>query len=215
MMLPGDQPLSGLLGPVLTADLEREARTINPDVTLDVMNRLQPWAAAALLLELEDQRKYPDASALDTILFERGTAAGKETGGIETLDEQLAVFDKFSTAEQVAMVKDTIRQLRAFRAQRRSPSDYFAQLYLAGDLDQLVTELNKLDASGDDPKLTAKFMDLLLYRRNATMAARIIQRLREHPDTSCFFAIGAAHLQGDKGLLASLKKAGFRLTRVQ
>jgi uncharacterized protein YbaP (TraB family) len=57
-------------------------------------------------------------------------------------------------------------------------------------------------------------MDRLRYRRNATMAGRIVRRLREHPDVSWFFAVGAAHLQGDRGLIAALEKAGFRLTRV-
>jgi uncharacterized protein YbaP (TraB family) len=58
-------------------------------------------------------------------------------------------------------------------------------------------------------------MDRLLYRRNAIMAERIIKRLRDHPNTSYFFAVGAAHLQGNRGLIAALEKAGFRLTRVQ
>lgn len=215
MMLPDGKSLDALLGRALTADLEKELKVISPELTIDPLLPLKPWAAAAMLLELEDQMKYPGALALDMILYQRAAAAGKETGGIETPDEQLSVFDGFSDAEQAAMVKDTIRQLREFQSSGRSPSDFLARLYLAGDLDALVNELNTLDAGGGDPALNAKFMDLLLYRRNAIMADRIAERLRDRPAVSYFFAVGAAHLQGGRGLIATLEKAGFRLARVQ
>ena len=215
MMIPGGGTVDKMLGPALTADVEKEIKTINPQLTIDPLLHLKPWALAAMLIELEDQAKFPGSLALDMVIYQRAAMAGKEVGGLETPDEQLAVFDAFSPAEQVMMVQDTIRQLRLLRAGGRSPSDFFAGLYLAGDLDKLVNELNKLDSSGEDPKLTEKFMNLLLYARNARMAERIVKKLRENPDKSWFFAVGAAHLQGPRGLLAALEKAGFRLSRVQ
>ena len=224
MMLPGGKTIDKVISPALTAEVEKELKIIDPDFTLQPIAKFKPWAVAAMLLELGDQLKYPGTLAMDMIIFQRqagknmiifqrAALAGKETGGLETPDEQVAVFDGFTEAEQISMISDTIRQMRELRAAGHGVSDYLAELYLAGDLDHLVGELNKLDA-GSDPKLTEKFLDRLLYRRNALMAERIVRKLREHPDTSFFFAIGAAHLQGDRGVLAALEKAGFRLTRV-
>lgn len=215
MMLPDGGTVDAVLGKQTTAELEKEVKAMNPEFTLQPFLRFKPWAVIASILQLEDQMKYPGTLALDMLLYQRAAMAGKEVGGIETPDEQIAVFDAFTNAEQKLMVEDTIKQLREIRASKRNLSDDLARLYLAGDLDMLVTELEKMDSVTDNPELTAKFMDRLLYRRNALMAERIVQRLREHPDTSYFFAVGAAHLQGDRGLIAALKKAGFQLSRVQ
>ncbi len=215
MLLPKGKSLDAMLGPALASGLDKEIKSIDPALSITPFLHLKPWAVAAMLLELEDQMKYSGTLALDMTLYQRAASAGKETGGIETPDEQFAVMDGFSEAEQVSMIKDTIRQLHDFQADGRSPSDYISGLYLAGDLDKLVTELNKIDAGGGDPALNAKFTDRLLYRRNAVMAGRIAKRLRAHPKTSYFFAVGAAHLQGDRGLVDALEKAGFQLTRVQ
>jgi len=45
------------------------------------------------------------------------------------------------------------------------------------------------------------------------MARRIAAKLRAHPGTGFFFAIGAAHLYGPQGVIALLEKEGFKLTR--
>lgn len=215
LVLPKGQTLDVLLGPKITADLQSELKLVNPLLTLDPLNHLKPWAIAATLLELGDQLKYPMSQPLDILIYQRGADAHKQVGGIETVDEQLAIFDDLSPADQVALVRETIAQLREVRAKDESASDILARLYLAGDLDKLVSELMKWDAAGADPQLEARLMDRLLYRRDAIMAERMLRRLREHPSTSYFFAVGAAHLQGDRGLLASLRKAGYRLDRVQ
>jgi uncharacterized protein YbaP (TraB family) len=214
MMLPKGQTIQQVLGPRLTAELEAELKAIHPSLDLASLSTLKPWAVVASLTLLEDQMKYPGTLALDMVIFQRAAMAGKRVGGLEKPEEQVAAFEAFSEAEQILMVEETLAQLRRLRAQGTSVSDLLARLYLAGDLDRLVEELMALDESKDHPKLTAKFLDRLLYRRNAVMAERIAKKLRDEPDTSWFFAVGAGHLQGDRGLLADLAKAGFKLTRV-
>lgn len=213
MMLPAGGTIDQALGPKLTAELQQEVRSINPAFDLQAFWRFKPWAVVASVLQLEDQMKYPGTLALDMLLFQRAAMAGQEVGGIETADEQVALFDAFSHDEQVLMVEDTLRQLRELRASRGSFSDFLAGLYLAGDLDRLMVELEKLDSVAGHPELSEKFLDRLLYRRNALMAERITARLHDHPDTSYFFAVGAAHLHGPRGLVAALEKAGFQVSR--
>lgn len=213
MQLPADKSLEAILGKEISADLEKELKAINPALGLSAVSRLRPWVAAATLLEIEDQMKYPGSLPLDLFLFQRAAMAGKEVGGIETPEEQLAVFDDLTEAEQAEMVSDTIAQVRAIRAGGQSPSEMLAQLYLVGDLDALVAKLNELDSVGGDPALSKKLLERLLYRRNAIMTGRIVKMLRAHPDKSFFIAVGAAHLPGDRGILTDLEKAGFKLIR--
>lgn len=214
MALPEGKTLTKLLGKGLIADVEAEFAAVNPSLSVAAFDSFKPWAVAGLLIEMEDQVKYPTSLPVDMLIYQRAAMAGKEVGGIETPDEQFAIFDGLTEAEQVAMVKDTVRQMREFRAKGQSLTDLLTSLYLEGDLDKLVDELNKLDAS-EDPKFTEKFIESVLYQRNTRMAERIEKRLREHPDKSYFIAVGAAHLQGDRGLIALLGKAGFKLTRVE
>jgi uncharacterized protein YbaP (TraB family) len=214
LLLPAGKTLSGILGPKLTAALRTEfTRGGGGSVTASMWTQLRPWAAAVSLLELDDAIRFPGAAALDMTIFQGAVTAGKTTGGLETPAEQLAIFDDLSDAEQTALVEDTLAQLRDARASGTNLSDHLAALYLAGDLDTLVTELNRLDAAGNHPALSAKLLDRLLYQRNVRLAQRIVQKLRAAPGTSFFFALGAAHLQGPRGVLAALEKAGYHLAR--
>jgi uncharacterized protein YbaP (TraB family) len=214
LLLPAGKTLSGIVGPRLTAALKAEFAR-GGGVTASMWTQLRPWAAAVSLLELDDETRFPGTPALDMAIFEGAVAAGKTAGGLETPAEQLAIFDDLTDAEQAALVEDTLAQLRDARASGTNLSDRLAALYLAGDLDTLVTELNKIDAAGNHPALAAKLLDRLLYQRNVLMAERIVKKLRAEPRTSFFFAIGAAHLQGPRGLLAALERAGYHLTRAQ
>ena len=215
LMLPPGKTLAGILGPKLTAALKAEfERGGGGGIMASMWNQLRPWAAAVSLLELDDETRFPGTPALDMTIFEGAVAAGKTAGGLETPAEQLSIFDDLTDVEQAALVEDTLTQLHDARASGTNLSDTLAALYLAGDLDTLVTELNKIDAAGNHPALSAKLLDRLLYRRNALMAERIAKKLRAEPRTSFFFAVGAAHLQGPRGVLAALEKAGFHLERV-
>jgi uncharacterized protein YbaP (TraB family) len=215
LMIPDGKTLGDILGKPLAADLAAELKAINPALTLAPLEHMKPWAVAASLIELDDQMKYPGVLPLDVVIYQRAAMAGKEVGGLETPSEQLALFEDLTAAEQATLLSDTIAQIRAVRATGRTPSDVLCELYLAGDLDKLVEELSKWDAAGSDPKFNEELTERILYRRNAIMAERIEKKLREHPEKSFLFAVGAAHLQGPRGLIAALEKAGYQLTRAE
>jgi uncharacterized protein YbaP (TraB family) len=150
---------------------------------------------------------------LDAILFTKAKNAGKEVGGIETVDEQMKLFDVFSKEEQIAMLTATLDDMEKARKEGRSPLAELQKAYLSGDLDVLDKTLNEW-MQGLDPKLLASFMEVLFHKRNQAMAERIGAKVKAAPDKSQFFAIGAGHLLGDTGVLKLLEKQGLKLTRV-
>ncbi len=214
MMLPDGGTLTELLPPDLYADLGTTVATIQPSLDLTPFERMKIWAVAAGLVSMEDQLKYPGAVALDLLLFQRAAMSGKETGGLETVDEQLSLFDDLYREQQIALLRETIRQLREFAAEGKSPTDLLVDTYLAGDLDGLESEMNRWMSAGD-PELNAWILDRLLIRRNLLMAERMAEKIRAHPTTGYFFAVGAAHLYGAQGVIALLEKDGFTLTRLK
>lgn len=215
MLLPRGQSLKDQLPPAVLADFRSELAHIAPGLPAEPFLKFKPWALCVSLVMLGDQRRHPDQMGMDTIIFQRAVQAGKSAAGLETIEDQLGIFDELTTGEQVALLRDTIRQLREFRRIGESPTDLLVRLYLAGDLDGLARELERWNELGDDPALTARFNERILYGRNATLAEAMLAQMHAKPARSCFFAVGAAHLPGPRGILAALEKAGCTLTRVK
>lgn len=59
---------------------------------------------------------------------------------------------------------------------------------------------------GNDCDSKPEDKDRLIYNRNANWLKKMPQMMSEK---STFFAVGIAHLVGEKGVLAGLKKAGY------
>jgi uncharacterized protein len=195
------KPLAGTLP---TGAGEMLAATLSP---------LKPWAAMSQLELLE---YLPDILAgrqpLDATLYSMATNSRKEVGSLETVDEQVAVFEGFTTDEQVRMLVSTLDDIEKPRPGGVSAARELVDLYLAGDLNALARELN--DEYPDDPALKNKMTARVVDDRNTKMAARITERIGKKPARSYFFAVGALHYAGDTGIIAQLTKKGFKITRL-
>jgi uncharacterized protein YbaP (TraB family) len=214
LLMPGGQTLSTILPPDLLADVQAELRSINPALNLKPFDRFQVWALVATLSVLEDQLKEAGKPAQDSLIFQRAAMAYKEVGGLETMDEQLAIFGDLARDRQIAILRETVTQLRKFRLQGESPIDELVALYVAGNSDEIAAFTEKWMRAGDDAALNTELMERLVYQRNERMAERIAEKIRQHPQKSYFFAVGAAHLYGPRGLVSLLEKSGFTLERV-
>lgn len=157
----------------------------------------KPWAAATLL-------GMPEAGTgefLDIRLYKAALAAGKQVQGLESIEEQLAVFDTLTEEDQIALLRETLEA-------RATLPEVFARLLEA----YLSRDLARLERLGDeylgrgDPQLAARFRHAALEARNQHMTDRMLAYLRVG---GCFIAIGALHLPGEEGVLSRLARAGF------
>lgn len=166
-------------------------------IDLGRLSRLQPLAIIEILTSAIISEDYP--LVLDAHLWEFASAHGKTTRGLETLEEQQKALEGITLEVQLNMLLEIGRNVRHFRHML----DRMASLYEAGDLKGLY-RLSRKSAGG--------LRDLLLFSRNRTMAGRIAAIAAEQPG---FFAVGAAHLWGGKGMLRLLRKQGFKLELVR
>jgi uncharacterized protein len=221
MMLPGDQSLTEVLGPELYARL---SSTIQRSLPKDspgplgaamtaMLARMKPWAAMMQLTIIEF---LPEMMAgnkpLDTMLYDRAKSENKETGGLETIDEQLAIFEVLTTDEQVRMLKLTLDTMDEAHKAGRSAARELIEGYLTGDLDKLAAMSN--DSMKGEPELQKKFMARALDGRNQVMVERLLAKRAERPGKTCFFAVGTLHYAGEEGIIALLQKKGLKVTRV-
>lgn len=170
-------------------------------MTPAAIERLRPWAAL-LVLSMPPSSGQP---VLDLVLYQRALRAEKPVRGLETIGEQLAVFDTLSLDDQVSLLEATVRETE----QLPGLFEALVEAYLAQDLGELMRLGRTLVT--DDPALDARLRKALVDDRNQRMLERLQGVLREG---ECFVAVGALHLPGDNGLLQRLQRAGFEVQRV-
>lgn len=167
----------------------------------DGLEKQKPWVVLMTLSAPPNR----GAMFLDLALQLQATLAGKPVHGLESIQEQLSVFDELSTEDQVALLRETVRSQRESEAQLEA----LTRAYLARDLGELMATVERFRP--EDARLYNTLMQRLLDDRNRRMAERMEARLVEG---NAFIAVGAAHLPGPDGLLALLARRGYRLTAV-
>jgi uncharacterized protein YbaP (TraB family) len=165
---------------------------------VDDLNKKKPWVIV-MLLSVPAQTGV----ALDLQLQSRATRQRKPTHGLESMQEQIAVFNDLSMADQVALLDDTLRDYH--EADRLLEA--MVQAYVARDLARVMAIMDS--SSVEDAHLRETVTERLLASRNVRMIERMRPRLDEG---NAFIAVGAAHLPGERGLLALLEQAGYRVT---
>ncbi len=222
VLLPGDKTLSDVIGAPLAARLakavERALSRSAPKGTAAaltaMLNRMQPWAAMSQLPMLEFlPDMFAGRQALDAALWTRAQKAGKALRALETVDEQLGTFERFTLQEQTRMLELALDEMEKNPAGEGSPARLLVAAYLSGDSERLMSTLQ--ESMGADRELYTKVSTVLLDERNVRMADRILERLAQEPQTVHFFAVGAAHYPGPRGIVSLLEKKGLTVTRVR
>ena len=205
-------PLSQALPPELYARTEAELRRVVPGFRLAALERAEIWTAGFLLAMFEYQVRYPHVPALDLLLYQRAKAAGKETGGLETAEEQLAAMGSFTVGEQIEMLRAALDDLEAMRRRGQSPVERLLTVYRSGDAEEIDREINR-SMERCPPALQRRFEESLLAARNKKMAERIAEKMRASPDKSFLFVVGALHGLGKGSVVERLGQAGLKVAR--
>ena len=108
MWLPEKKTLHDYLSVELEEQIENYLKDINPDLNLEFFVKQKIWVLAITLTVIEQQLKFPGQAALDAALFERAEKIGLTTGGLETVEEQLSVFESMSEKQQIEFLRDTV-----------------------------------------------------------------------------------------------------------
>ena len=188
--------------------LDTRLGKINPMLSAKLFLPMKTWAVYASLMVFESQLRYPQAEALDMQLYRRAESAGKEVGGLETIEEQLGAFEQFTESDHLQLLDNLLDQMDSFEERGLSISEFMIQWYLAGDADTLDKLLDSLPMARE-ADLRAAIETALLYDRNKRLAQRIARKIHENPGKSLFFAIGMAHLGGDRSIQAHLNGKGI------
>ncbi len=130
-------------------------------------------------------------------LSEMAKNQSKEMAGLETMDYQLGIFDRIPYGDQADMLLESIKSGEAQTAEMDSMVHYYK-----------LQDLNKLDEMINASGPTVEYKDVLLDQRNANWIPVIEDLMKKQPT---FFAVGAGHLPGQKGVIELLRARGYTL----
>lgn len=176
-----------------------------------VQVRLRPWFVTLMLAMSDCERARAQAGrlALDLEIAARAAELGVPLVGLETLDDQLGVMASVPEADQLTVLKATLKS----HARTADLVETMLQRYLARDMARMLPlQAELIRAAGLDPAGFKSFQHALLTVRNPRMRDAALPMLSEG---GAFIAVGALHLIGDDGLVALLRTAGYELTPVE
>ena len=209
--LTDGQDLAELLPESTRTKANKVLQDINPQLSVQTFSNLKVWVLAVTLLLIEQQQKYPTQQPLDFALYMQALADGKITGGLETNNDQLSIFNNLTLREQTKLLDDTIEFMEEASAENTSVAENSLNAYLQGDLEGLFTYL--VSYMKDEP-FYEKLLEQLIDDRNHRMTKEILNLVNENPDEIYFFAVGAGHFWGETGINKLLSEAGYSIENV-
>ncbi len=198
-MLPEGQSLRDMMS---QADREEyEMALVSLGIPVETLDRYEPWLAAMTLSLLPLLRAgYDTQSGVEMALGQKAGAA-KKRGALETIGQQIELFDGMPVETQLAFLDQTVGQI----PKASSSLDAMVAEWIEGDAAQLARLMN---SELTDPVLK----DRLLIQRNAAWADWIKRRL-DSPGT-VFIAVGAGHLAGAGSVQDQLRQRRVKVKRV-
>lgn len=143
---------------------------------------------------------------LDEFIAKLAGMRDKRLVGLETFNEVKHLFFGLFRTNISPMMQ--VRLGSSFGSIENNTHEFYTSYLPQEDIEALFKTMYRLDPSN---KALSKFLDSLLEGRNQRWVSRMDSLLRS---TSCFVAVGAGHLGGKTGLLAMLRKSGYRVEPV-
>ena len=162
-------------------------------------SNMKPFAVTQLAIQLHFIGK---TESYELSFEELAKSAGIEIIGLETIAEQMSLFDNLTPQQQTEMVMESIRTgEKSIELVKELQVVYHSQ-----QIDEMY--LLVLDEDGVIQDEQANFLD----NRNKKWIPKIEQIIGEK---NTFIAVGAGHLGGPNGVIRLLEKEGYTLTPIK
>ena len=196
--LPVESPLSNMVGKEGFA----KARALLPNVRPQDLDRMKPWSVLALL---EARGESGGEATMDARLQRIAAASGKRVLHLESLEQQLQALDCVPAAEHVRVLDERLRASWILRIESAQAMAW----YRSRNLDAWLADIDRMEGLSDEARaIEQRARRCLLEDRNARWIGQLETLFQDGP---CLVAVGAVHLVGPEGLLAALRRDGYRV----
>lgn len=201
-------PRSAALVEVAPEPLLERLRALLGSMSLPAsqLEQFEPWfVSLAVVSSLGQQMGFAAEQGLDRYLMAEAAKAGKPTGGLETIDSQLAALDGTPVAEQLV----SLEEYAAEDANLRARLDELHAAWRRAD----VATLQRLTREDMQAKTPETYRRLNVDRNRAWMP-QVRAMLDGNSREDVLVVVGALHLLGPDGLVEQLQSAGYRVERI-
>lgn len=154
------------------------------------------------LLQLSFQKMISGKIRMVDMEIESKAQSNKiPVSGLETVEYQLAIFDKMPSEELASFIMETVRNPDEGEETFRKMVLYYSQQDLE-NLAKLISESDELGSSAEE----------LLDKRNRNWIPKMEILMGSK---TCFFAVGAGHLGGPSGVIELLRQKGYEVTPIR
>jgi uncharacterized protein YbaP (TraB family) len=201
--LPKGQRLPDVLAPETWALLQQRADETG--TSLGPLETFEPWVVAIVFLGSSlVQAGYTPEEGVELQVY--AGERPQQTRGLETIEEQFALFDDLTLDAQERMLLDALRPSEESAIEL----DSMFAAWRCGDAPALESVLDGMQSA--DPELQP-FYEATIFARNETMARGVEEVVAE--SDRAFIVVGALHLVGARGIPALLEQAGFEVEQLR
>ena len=215
MMLPEGTTISSLL---TAEEMDRLNAVLKELLGMDMTNPMVKQqldgltpktleTQLTLLIYMKKHAGFDAQHTFDGYFQQVAQQQGKPVGGFETIDFQADIVFKSTPIErqkQLLMCMVDNKELMEGMAER------LVKAFFAQDLPGVKAVMDEKEDNQCDA--TPEENDMLINNRNANWAVLMPGIMAEKPT---FFAVGAGHLPGEKGVLQLLRNAGYTIEGVK
>lgn len=173
----------------------------NMNMSVKMFDSFKPFIITTMLYP-----KMIDCSfqSVESELMKVTKEQNEEVFGLESVEEQMKVFDNISYQVQA---EELLKMAKSDLSKDKEEMKKMMTIYQNKDIEGM---LKMMDDS--DNKITSENQEVLLNNRNKNWIPLMMKIMSEKPT---FFGVGAGHLAGDEGVIKLLRKQGYKVEAVK
>jgi uncharacterized protein YbaP (TraB family) len=142
-------------------------------------------------------------TSVEMELFKMSKNRKLESAGLETAAYQMSVFDSIPYTAQAQMLVEGLRSMDSLST-GEDQLDEMLRMYRDQDISAMQSMIGEDSGMG-------QYEDILLKKRNQNWIPVMARMMADKPT---LFAVGAGHLGGKYGVVALLRKEGYRVESI-
>jgi hypothetical protein len=168
-------------------------------VNISRLSEMKPMVLEAILIR--DIVNCPNTVSYEDTIMKMGQFSNKEIIGLEEPREEFEAFERLPNDSLASHILEEINHPEITQINYQ----ILLKTYKLQDLPSLYEQIIKTKDIKDN-------IGPLLYDRNAKWIGRMTDKMHK---SSVFFAVGAGHLWGDKGVITLLRKNGYTVEAIK
>jgi len=172
-------------------------------ISAQLVAPMKPWLVSMTLSSVALQQVgFTPELGVDMHFFERAGEGGKRIVALETIEDQIDVFDGLTPDQQIALLESTLTEMDSIRDRM----DEITAIWASGDSERLSQLMN--ESLLDQPVLT----EGILYDRNRKWLPQIEAMVAS--GEPAIVIVGMGHMVGEQSVTDLLIEAGYEVTPV-